>query len=190
MAQNLLSLPVVERVEQVDAADAAPASGQGVRAWIGLGANLGDRGQAMQQALQRLNAVPGVAVERVSSLYASKPVDSDGPDYLNAVAQLVTRLSAHALLLVLQKLELDAGRERPYRNAPRTLDLDVLLYASPQTTIALPDLLVPHPRMWQRAFVLLPLQELQPAWVSDAQLQPLLEQGVARAEGPAWALPA
>lgn len=169
------------------AGDAAPAPGQAVRAWIGLGANLGDRGLAMRQALQHLHQEAGVAVEHVSSLYASKPVDSDGPDYLNAVAQLTTTLSAHALLLVLQRLELDAGRERPYRNAPRTLDLDLLLYASRDTAIAMPDLLVPHPRMWQRAFVLAPLQELQPAWVSAVQLQPLLEQGVAPAQGPAWA---
>ena len=189
MALNPSSIPLQAQVQPLASGDAAPAAGQAVRAWVGLGANLGDRGQAMQQALQRLNAVPGVAVERVSSLYASKPVDSDGPDYLNAVAQLVTSLSAHALLLVLQKLELDAGRERPYRNAPRTLDLDVLLYASPQTTIALPDLQVPHPRMWQRAFVLAPLQELQPAWVSDAQLAPLLAQGVARSLPPDWAQP-
>ena len=169
------------------AGDVAPVAGQAVHAWIGLGANLGDRGLAMRQALQYLHQVPGVALAQVSSLYASQPVDSDGPDYLDAVAQLRTTLSAHALLLVLQRLELDAGRERPYRNAPRTLDLDLLLYANRETVIAMPDLLVPHPRMWQRAFVLAPLQELQPAWVSAEQLQPLMAQGLAPAEGPAWA---
>lgn len=184
------ALPLAAQAQQQPDHDWAPAAGHSVRAWIGLGANLGDRGEAMRQALAQLAAMPGVAVERVSSLYASKPVDSAGPDYLNAVAQLVTRLPAHALLLVLQQLEQTAGRERPYRNAPRTLDLDLLLYASRETVVSLPDLQVPHPRMWQRAFVLSPLQELQPAWVSDAQLQPLLAQGVARAEGPAWALPA
>lgn len=183
------ALPLAAQAQQQPDGDWAPVAGHAVRAWIGLGANLGDRGEAMQQALARLAATPGVAVERVSSLYASKPVDSDGPDYLNAVSQLVTRLPAHALLLVLRQLEQAAGRERPYRNAPRTLDLDLLLYASRETVVNLPDLQVPHPRMWQRAFVLSPLQELQPAWVSDAQLQPLLAQGVARAEGPAWALP-
>ena len=78
------------------------------------------------------------------------------------MAQLVTWLPAHALLLVLQQLEQAAGRERPYRNAPRTLDLDLLLYANRETVVALPDLQVPHPRMWQRAFVLAPLLEIAP----------------------------
>ncbi len=169
--------------------DIAPLAGATAQAWVGLGANLGDRGQVMQQALQRLQAHSAVTVHAVSSLYASKPVDSDGPDYLNAVAELRSSLSAHQLLLLLQQLELDAGRERPYRNAPRTLDLDVLLYGSTTTQVNLPDLCVPHPRMWQRAFVLAPLQELQPMWVSDAQLAPLLPQGVFRSKGPEWANP-
>jgi 2-amino-4-hydroxy-6-hydroxymethyldihydropteridine diphosphokinase len=186
MTINTLALPVSTQAQLLVDGDAVPPAGHAVRAWIGLGANLGDRGHAMVQALQRLHAKHGVVVEQVSSLYASKPVDSDGPDYLNAVAQLVTRLPAHALLLELQQLELSAGRERPYRNAPRTLDLDVLLYADLGVQIALPDLQVPHPRMWQRAFVLAPLQELQPAWVSDAQLQPLLMQGVVRSQGSQW----
>ncbi len=166
--------------------DAAPPTGQSLRAWIGLGANLGDRGAAMAQALQQLAGSAGVAVQAVSSLYSSRPVDSSGPDYLNAVAELRTSLSAQQLLHLLQQLELAAGRERPYRNAPRTLDLDVLLYADIDTSIAMPDLQVPHPRMWQRAFVLAPLQELAPAWVSEAQLQPLLPQGVQRSQGPDW----
>lgn len=174
------------QAERLANGDAAPPVGQTLRAWIGLGANLGDRGAAMAQALQQLARSTGVAVQAVSSLYASRPVDSSGPDYLNAVAELRTALSAHQLLLLLQQLELAAGRERPYRNAPRTLDLDVLLYADIDTSIAMPDLELPHPRMWQRAFVLAPLQELQPAWVSDAQLQPLLAQGVQRSQGPDW----
>jgi len=160
--------------------DAAPPAGQSLRAWIGLGANLGDRGAAMAQALQQLAGSAGVAVQAVSSLYSSRPVDSSGPDYLNAVAELRTSLSAQQLLHLLQQLELEAGRERPYRNAPRTLDLDVLLYADIGTSIEMPDLQVPHPRMWQRAFV------LAPAWVSEAQLQPLLAQGVQRSQGPDW----
>ncbi|MDR2330640.1 MAG: 2-amino-4-hydroxy-6-hydroxymethyldihydropteridine diphosphokinase [Comamonas sp.] len=166
--------------------DAAPPAGQSLRAWIGLGANLGDRGAAMAQALQQLTGSAGVAVQAVSSLYSSRPVDSSGPDYLNAVAELRTSLSAQQLLHLLQQLELEAGRERPYRNAPRTLDLDVLLYADIGTSIEMPDLQVPHPRMWQRAFVLAPLQELAPAWVSEAQLQPLLAQGVQRSQGQDW----
>ena len=140
----------------------------------------------MRQALQQLGTVHGVAVQAVSSLYASKPVDSDGADYLNAVAQLATTLSAHQLLLVLQRLELDAGRERPYRNAPRTLDLDVLLYGDVDTRIDMPDLQVPHPRMWQRAFVLIPLAEIAPQCVSAAQLQAVQGQGVVLNQGPDW----
>lgn len=181
-----LVLPLAADAERLASGDAAPPAGQALPAWIGLGANLGDRGTALRQALQQLNASAGVAVHAVSSLYASRPVDSTGPDYLNAVAELRTSLSAQQLLHVLQQLELAAGRERLYRNAPRTLDLDVLLYASCDTVVAMPDLQVPHPRMWQRAFVLAPLQELQPGWVSDAQLQPLLAQGVQASQGPAW----
>ena len=187
MTLNTLALPLARHPQRLAHGDAAPPPGHAVRAWLGLGANLGDRGAAMRQALQQLQGTPGVAVEQVSSLYASTPVDSHGPDYLNAVAQLVTSLSAHRLLLALQRLEQHAGRERPYRNAPRTLDLDLLLYGAPGVQIAMPDLIVPHPRMWQRAFVLAPLQELQPDWVPAAQLAPLLAQGVARSAGPQWA---
>lgn len=180
------ALPLAVDAEHLANGDAAPPGAEALRAWIGLGANLGDRGQVMRQALQQLDHSAGVAVHAVSSLYASQPVDSTGPDYLNAVAELRTVLSAHQLLQLLQQLELSAGRERPYRNAPRTLDLDVLLYASADTVIAMPDLQVPHPRMWQRAFVLAPLQELAPTWVSDAQLAPLLVQGVQRSQEPSW----
>jgi 2-amino-4-hydroxy-6-hydroxymethyldihydropteridine diphosphokinase len=185
-ARLLLALPLAADAERWTNGDAAPPAGQVLPAWIGLGANLGDRGEALRQALQQLDGSAGVAVQAVSSLYTSRPVDSTGPDYLNAVAELRTSLSAQQLLHVLQHLELAAGRERPYRNAPRTLDLDVLLYADMDTLIAMPDLQVPHPRMWQRAFVLAPLQELKPAWVGDTQLQPLLAQGVQRSQGPDW----
>ena len=184
LEDSLLAVPATQAL-RLPGGDASPPAGQAVQAWMGLGANLGDRGAALRQALQQLHACPGVAVQAVSSLYASTPVDSDGPDYLNAVAQLATTHSALALLRLLQQQELAAGRERPYRNAPRTLDLDLLLYADAQ--LDLPDLVVPHPRMWQRAFVLAPLQELRPDWVSDAQLQPLMAQGVQRSDGPAWA---
>ena len=186
LMQPPMATEALGQAERLANGDAAPPAGQILRAWIGLGANLGDRGAAMAQALQQLAGSAGVAVQAVSSLYSSRPVDSSGPDYLNAVAELRTSLSAQQLLHLLQQLELAAGRERPYHNAPRTLDLDVLLYADIDTSIAMPDLQVPHPRMWQRAFVLAPLQELEPTWVSDAQLQPLLAQGVQRSQGPDW----
>jgi 2-amino-4-hydroxy-6-hydroxymethyldihydropteridine diphosphokinase len=95
-------------------------------------------------------------------------VDAGGPDYVNAVAEVATRLTAPDLLVHLEAIENAAGRERPYRNAPRTLDLDLLLYG--EASIASPALTVPHPRMRERAFVLLPLQELAPARVAVRDL--------------------
>lgn len=147
-------------------------------AYIGLGANLGDRGQALAQAVRSVAALPGTRLEQVSSLYVSAPVDSDGPDYLNAVAAVHTALPPLELLHALQAIELAAGRERPYRNAPRTLDLDVLLYG--EQRINTPELTVPHPRIAERAFVLLPLAELAPALVSTTQLSAVANQRIER----------
>ena len=145
-------------------------------AWIGLGANLGDARAALAGAVQAMGRLPGTQVLRVSSLYRSAPVDATGPDYLNAVAALRTALAPQALLQALQALEQAAGRERPYRNAPRTLDLDLLLYGD--QSIATPTLTVPHPRLWQRAFVLRPLAELRPGWATPAQLQAVAGQRI------------
>jgi 2-amino-4-hydroxy-6-hydroxymethyldihydropteridine diphosphokinase len=105
-------------------------------------------------------------------------VDATGPDYLNAVAELRTTLSAMDVLALLQALENQAGRERPYRNAPRTLDLDLLLYGDAH--IHAPTLEVPHPRLWGRAFVLLPLAELAPERVSAQALAAVQDQAIAR----------
>ena len=99
-----------------------------VTAFIALGANLGDAAQALRDALNALLGVPGVRLVQASGLYRTAPIDSSGPDYVNAVAQVATTLTAPALLDALQAIENAAGRERPYRNAPRTLDLDLLLY--------------------------------------------------------------
>ena len=132
-------------------------------AYIGLGANLGDARAALHQALQELAATPGITNLRTSGLYRTAPVDSSGPDYLNAAAALHTTLDAMSLLRRLQAIELAHGRERPYRNAPRTLDLDLLWFDG--QSLDLPDLTVPHPRMHERAFVLAPLQELAPTLV-------------------------
>lgn len=155
-----------------------------VRAWIGLGANLGEREQALRQAVRAMAAWQGVQVLRVSSLYRSAPVDAGGPDYLNAVAEIGTLLEPHALLAALQSIESAAGRERPYRNAPRTLDLDILLYGGQR--IATPDLTVPHPRMHERAFVLCPLAELAPQHVPAQALQAVQGQAIALWRGPGW----
>lgn len=147
---------------------------EALTAYVALGANLGDAAQAVRDALQRLGELDGTRVVRHSSLYRTAPVDSAGPDYINAIAELSTRLTAPELLAQLQRLELQAGRERPYRNSPRTLDLDLLLYGSAR--IDSPRLQVPHPRMTQRAFVLLPLAEIAPALVTPAQLQAVADQ--------------
>jgi 2-amino-4-hydroxy-6-hydroxymethyldihydropteridine diphosphokinase len=131
-----------------------------VTAYIGIGANLGDARANVLDAVERLRRLPGVSLEALSSLYRSAPIDSSGDDYINAVARLGTTLPAQELLQALLGIEQAHGRERPYFNAPRTLDLDLLLYGDAQ--LATPALTVPHPRMHQRAFVLVPLLELAP----------------------------
>jgi 2-amino-4-hydroxy-6-hydroxymethyldihydropteridine diphosphokinase len=131
-------------------------------AWVGIGANLGDARENVLDALDRLAWAPGVRLLRVSSLYRTAPIDSSGDDYINAVAEVDTSLSARALLAALHGIEQAHGRERPYRNAPRTLDLDLLLYDG-EVILEAPTLIVPHPRMHKRAFVLAPLAELAPA---------------------------
>lgn len=129
-------------------------------AYIGLGANLGEAAASVQKAANELASVDGIRGLRLSPLYRSAPVDSSGPDYINAVASIYTDLSARQLLQCLQSLEIAHGRERPWHNAPRTLDLDLLLFG--HETISEPDLIVPHPRMHERAFVLAPLADLAP----------------------------
>ena len=136
------------------------AHGQRVSAWIGLGANLGESGQTLAAALADLAALPDTELLANSSLYRSTPVDASGPDFVNAVAHLRTGLPARQLLAALQAIEQAHGRQRPYRNAPRTLDLDLLLYGDARIDEA--ALQVPHPRMQLRAFVLVPLAELAP----------------------------
>lgn len=129
-----------------------------VLAYIGLGANLGLAQATLRQAADALAQTPGVESLELSPFYRSAPIDSSGPDYVNAVARIETTLAPLALLDALQAIELAHGRLRPYRNAPRTLDLDLLLYGS--QAIDTPRLTVPHPRMHQRAFVLKPLSDL------------------------------
>ena len=148
----------------------------GVVAYIGLGGNLGDARAAVLAALDAIAALPDVDLLAASSLYGSAPVDSTGDDYVNAVAKVQTTLSADSLLDALQAIENGAGRERPYRNAPRTLDLDVLLYA--EDSIQTQRLTVPHPRMGERAFVLMPLAEIAPHLVTPQQLELVQGQGV------------
>jgi 2-amino-4-hydroxy-6-hydroxymethyldihydropteridine diphosphokinase len=132
-----------------------------VRAWVGLGANLGDPPATLRAAFAELDKLPETALAAHSALYATQPVDADGPDYCNAVAALDTTLAPRVLLAHLQAIENIHGRERPRRNAPRTLDLDLLLYGGLVMQTA--ELTLPHPRMHLRAFVLAPLLEMDPA---------------------------
>lgn len=171
------------------------------RACVGLGANLGDARANLEHALRALDTVPGCRVRVVSSLYRSAPVDAVGPDFFNAVAMLDTCLDEYSLLSAMQAVEQAGGRERSHRNAPRTLDLDLLLYdiaadGTQSRVIDTPSLQLPHPRMHARAFVLAPLCELAPELrvAGHAPLPALLAacggqaiERIAPAHGLGWA---
>lgn len=132
------------------------------RAYVGLGANLGaDLLATLAAAADGLAGLPQTRLVALSSAWRSAPVEADGPEFLNAVAGLDTALAPLALLEQLQALEIAHGRERPYRHAPRTLDLDLLLVD--EIEMSTPRLTLPHPRLHQRAFVVLPLLEIAPA---------------------------
>ena len=150
----------------------------GVTAYVGIGANLGDARTAVAQALEDLGRLPATRLVARSSLYRTAPVDAGGPDFINAVAALDTGLTAPDLLAELHSLEQRAGRERPWRNAPRTLDLDLLLYGAGR--IESPLLTVPHPRWQERAFVLVPLAEIAPGLVDAKALAAVTSQVIAR----------
>jgi 2-amino-4-hydroxy-6-hydroxymethyldihydropteridine diphosphokinase len=132
----------------------------GETAFVGLGANLGDARAALDAAFVALATLPGTRLHAASSIYRTAPIDSSGPDYLNAVVRLDTQIAPRALLAALHRIERMHGRQRPYRNAPRTLDLDLLLYGD--RCIATTLLTVPHPRLHERAFALHPLAEIAP----------------------------
>ena len=131
------------------------------KAFIGLGANLGDPEAQVRRALAALAELPGTRLLAASSLYRSAPVGVIAqPDFITAVAAAETTLAARALLEALLAAERRFGRRRDFPGAPRTLDLDLLLYGD--RVIAEPGLVVPHPRMHERAFVLAPLAEIAP----------------------------
>ncbi|MFA7668364.1 MAG: 2-amino-4-hydroxy-6-hydroxymethyldihydropteridine diphosphokinase [Burkholderiaceae bacterium] len=130
------------------------------RAYVGMGANLGDARKNLMLAAADIAALPGTLSTQLSPFYRSAPVDAGGPDYVNAVLLVETWTGPEALLQALLDIENHHGRLRPYRNAPRSLDLDLLLHGN--STRATPFLTLPHPRMHERAFVLRPLQDLSP----------------------------
>jgi 2-amino-4-hydroxy-6-hydroxymethyldihydropteridine diphosphokinase len=149
-----------------------------VNVYAGLGANLGQARLSLDSAILALGKLPETLLVGCSSFYQSAPFQADGPDYINAVVHLQTRLNAIELLRAFQRLEDLAGRERPYRNAPRTLDIDLLLFGD--GNIQSSALQVPHPRMRERAFVLLPLSELAPELVTTDELRGVQDQVVNR----------
>jgi 2-amino-4-hydroxy-6-hydroxymethyldihydropteridine diphosphokinase len=130
-------------------------------AYVGLGANVGEPRRQLEAAIDELGKLSAPGRFLASRLYRSAPLGYlDQPDFLNAVARVDTRLAPEALLAELQAIEARHGRERPFANAPRTLDLDLLLYAD--RVVNAPALVLPHPRMHERAFVLKPLLEIAP----------------------------
>lgn len=160
------------------------------RCFVAFGANLGNAAQAHAYAVQAIDALPGTRVGACSSLYRSAPIGVSGhPDYINAVIEVLTRLAADALLEALLAIEHRHGRVRAGAVAPRTLDLDLLLYGHQRITQ--PGLTVPHPRMHLRAFVLVPLAEIDAAIEIPGRggLRPLLagvaDQAITRLSPPA-----
>ncbi|HVE11726.1 MAG TPA: 2-amino-4-hydroxy-6-hydroxymethyldihydropteridine diphosphokinase [Paraburkholderia sp.] len=127
-------------------------------AYLGLGANLGDARQTLKDAVVCLAQQHAITVVAKSSMYRTAPIDAGGDDYFNLAVKLETALPVRHLLALCHKIEHHFGRERPFRNAPRTLDIDILLYG--EHCIDEPDLTVPHPRLTERAFALVPLIEL------------------------------
>lgn len=154
-----------------------------IRVFIALGANLGDAASSLNRAVASLASLPLTRLYAASSVYKTAPQGATaglpaGNDYLNAVVAMDTTLAAPALLKHLQQIEQAAGRDRPYPNAPRTLDLDLLLYG--EASIQSAQLTVPHPRMWSRAFVLVPLAEIAPQLASHEQLLEVAQQVIER----------
>ncbi len=143
---------------------------ENIVAYIGLGANLGDRWLNLQQALKELAALPTIEIGPLSSVYETAPVGmTEQPDFLNMAAQVRTTLSARGLLDALLHIETEMGRTRTVRWGPRVIDLDLLVFGDIQIT--LPGLVVPHPRLQERDFVLMPLVEIAPTLVLPGSKQ-------------------
>ena len=133
-------------------------------AYVALGSNLGDRLEHLRAAARRLDATRGIDVIRSSRVYETEPVGPPQPPYLNAVVEVETALTPHELLEAARGVEDSLGRVRAERWGPRTIDVDILVYD--ELTVDEPDLEIPHPRMHERGFVLVPLGELD----ADAML--------------------
>jgi 2-amino-4-hydroxy-6-hydroxymethyldihydropteridine diphosphokinase len=140
---------------------------------IGLGSNLGDSRSILDQTIDRLRSHPQIKVIAVSSWYLTAPIGPPQPDYLNGCATIETSLAAEVLLQELQAIEADFGRVRQEIWGARTLDLDLLLYD--QLIIDLPTVQIPHPRMCERAFVLVPLAEIAPELIDPTSGQSIVD---------------
>jgi 2-amino-4-hydroxy-6-hydroxymethyldihydropteridine diphosphokinase len=148
-------------------------------AYVGIGSNLDDPRRQVLNAFSDLDRLPHTRVVKKSSLYRTAPMGhADQPDFINAVAQLETGLSAERLLAELQAVEARHGRQRSFPNAPRTLDLDVLLFGD--LALDSPALKIPHPRMLERAFVLKPLLEISPELKTRISMEACADQRVER----------
>ncbi|GGI43274.1 2-amino-4-hydroxy-6-hydroxymethyldihydropteridine diphosphokinase [Mammaliicoccus stepanovicii] len=128
-------------------------------AYLGLGSNIGDRELQLEQAIKSLNEVEGINVTKRSPIYETKPVGyTDQPDFLNMCIEISTKLESLELLNACMMVERELHRVRETRWGPRTIDIDILLYD--QSVIQSPDLEIPHPRMTERAFVMIPLNDI------------------------------
>ncbi|TPW08858.1 MAG: 2-amino-4-hydroxy-6-hydroxymethyldihydropteridine diphosphokinase [bacterium] len=142
------------------------------RAFVGLGSNMGDREKSIRAALDQLGRIPGTTLRRVSSLYNSEAEgDASQPGYLNAVAQFETDRPPRQFLWHLFLIEARLGRQRRRRWGPRPIDLDLLAYE--QRIMDEPDLILPHPRMLERPFVLVPMEEIDPDFVHPVAGRPI-----------------
>lgn len=130
---------------------------------IALGSNIGDSLRILEAAIETLAQTPGISLRAKSSWYKTKPVGPPQPDYLNGCAILQVEMKPHILLETLLQIEQQFGRIRQERWGPRLLDLDLLLYDG--LILDTPNLQIPHPRMKERAFVLVPLTEIAPDWI-------------------------
>ena len=156
------------------------------RVFVGLGANLGDAASTLRLAFTQIGQLATTHIVAVSPFYRTAPVGATGPDYTNAVVEISTELAPAALLQALHGIEAEHGRLRPYRNAPRTLDLDLLLYG--QRISSDPALSLPHPRLHLRAFVLQPLLDIAPTLIHPL-LGPLADRAAAVADQSIQRLP-
>ena len=140
----------------------APKFDETARVFLSLGSNLGDRKANLRRALQKLKGTPGIFLGRVSSIYDTAPVGPvvRQPRFYNLVAEIHTEFSPKDLAVELRRIQAEVGPPKKQPGGPRVLDLDLLLFGN--VSLKEPDLQIPHPRMWERAFVILPLAELEP----------------------------